>query len=112
MSTIKIGDLYIDSDDLSDMNKTELVKLCRMQGHKAHRGKRKNVLISTIKGKKRKFENRIDEYRNTLKSFLDKHWDAISSQVEIKCHGRCEEHTDFQVVTCWKTNKEILERYQ
>ena len=112
MDKIVVGELRIDSDDLSDMNKTELVKICRMLQHPAHRGVEKKTLISLIKGKKRKVRNNIDTYRESIISFLKNHWDAVSSQVDVKCHGDCTKHTDFQVVTCWKTNKEILEKYQ
>ena len=112
METIAIGELIVDVDDLVDINQTELVRLARLMGHPAHYGLDRKVLISLLKGKKRNVRNKVDEYRSTVKEFLKKHWDSVSSQVDVKCHAECGDHTDFQVVTCWKTNKDILERYQ
>lgn len=112
MATIVIGDVRIEVEDLADMNKSELVKLIRMMGEPAHRGLDKKVLLSLMRGKKRKVRNKVDDYRKALIEFLKQHWEAVKSQVDVKCHGECGEHTDFQVVTCWKKNKEILERYQ
>lgn len=112
MEQIVIGDLRIDPEDLADMNKSELVKLIRMMGPPAHRGLDRKVLISLLSGKKRKVRNKIDEYRTVVSEFLRQHWDAVKSQLDVKCHGECADHTDFQVVTCWKTNRETLERYQ
>ena len=112
MEEVRVGDIRIDPDDFADMNKSELVKLARMAGGPAHRGLDKKVLVSMIRGKKRKARNKIDEYRSAIMEFLRQHWEAVNSQVDVKCHGECGDHTDFQVVTCWKTNKEILERYQ
>lgn len=112
MEPIMIGELRINPDNLGDMNKSELVQLARMTGALAHRGCDRKVLVSLIRGKKRKVRNKIDEYRVIITEFLRQHWEAVSSQVDVKCHAECGEHTDFQVVTCWKTNREILERYQ
>ena len=111
MSTIIVDDIQVEIDDLKDMNTSELVTLCRMMDIPAHRGVGRKVLISALRGKKRKIHNPIDVYRQCITRFLDKHWGAISSQVDIKCTGNCFEHTDFQVITCWKINKETLERH-
>lgn len=112
MGQILIGEMQVDPNDLEDMNKTELVKLARLMGQSAHYGLDRKVLVSILKGRKRKVRNKIDEYRDAIKEFLRQHWEAVRSQVDVKCHAECGDHTDFQVVTCWKTNKEILERYQ
>lgn len=109
--TIAVGDTRIELDDLAEMNKSELVKIIRMMGVPAHRGLSRKVLVSLLVGRKRKIRNKADEYRRILTEFLKKYWDAVESQVDVKCHGECSEHTDFQVVTCWKTNRETLERY-
>lgn len=112
MEAIRIGEMRVDPDDLNDMNKTELVRLIRLMGQPAHYGLDRKVLISLLKGKKRNVRNKVDEYRAVLMEFMRQNWEAISSQLEVNCHGECGDHTDFQVVTCWKTNKDILERYQ
>jgi hypothetical protein len=112
LEPIAVGELRIEPDDLTDMNKSELVKLARLTGAPAHRGLDRKVLISLLRGKKRKVRNKVDEYRAIITEFLRQHWDAVRSQVDVKCHGECGEHTDFQVLTCWKTNKDTLERYQ
>lgn len=111
MSTIEINDIQVDVDDLQDINKTELVTLCRMVDIPAHRGVDRKVLIAALRGKKRRISNQVDIYRQFISDFLQKHWKAVSSQVDVKCTGNCFEHTDFQVITCWKINKETLERH-
>lgn len=108
--TVEVGDIRIDSDDLKDMNISELVKLCRMMGSPAHRGVRKDVLISILNGKKRRVHNKVDEHRDIITKFLTDHWSSVVSQIDLKCSGNCYDHTDFQVITCWKVNKETLER--
>ena len=108
--TVVVGEIHIDVDDLKDMNTSELVKLCRMIDSPAHRGVRRDVLISILKGKKRRVHNAVDEYREIITKFLKDHWSSVKSQVDLKCSGDCFDHTDFQVITCWKMNREILER--
>lgn len=112
MGQITIGELEIDPDDLKDMNTSELVLLCRMGGHSAHHGLGRKTLTDLLLGKSRRVYNTVDNYRRAITEFLRQHWGAVSSQVDVKCHARCMEHTDYQVMTCWKTNKDILERYQ
>lgn len=112
MATILIGEHEVELDDLREgINKSELVAFCRLAGIPAHRGIGRKVLVSALKGKKRKIANPVDKHRELIMKFLQRHWDAISSQIDVNCHGNCKEHTDFQVVTCWKTNKDILESY-
>ena len=111
MEPIVIGDTHVDPDDLQDMNITELVALCRLAESSAHRGVQRKTLISILKGKKRKVHNRVDEYRHEIVGFLESYWETVRSQVDLKCHGNCYAHTDFQVVTCWKTNKDTMEKH-
>ena len=107
-----IGEHEVELDDLKEgINTTELIAFCRLAGIPAHRGIAPKVMISALRGKKRKIHNPIDEKRELIMKFLERHWDAISSQIDVRCHGNCKEHTDFQVITCWKTNKIILESY-
>jgi hypothetical protein len=58
MGQITVGDVIIDVDDLEEMNSTELIQLCRMKNIPAHRGIEKAILISALKGKKRKKKTR------------------------------------------------------
>lgn len=111
MEEIIIGELKVDVSDLTDMNKTELIRLCRMRGVATHRGLSKKSLALALQGKKVKSNSSVEEHRAKITAFLKQHWDTIKSQVGIRCHGHCEDHTDFQVEACWKLNKEIIERH-
>lgn len=95
-----------------DINKTELVQLLAEIGIRSHRGMSKKALMECVRTTKPPKDegNPFDEERDLIIAFLKKHWDKVKSQLDVRCHGRCYEHSDMQVLACYLNSKNVLER--
>lgn len=95
-----------------DVNKTELVQLLAEIGIRSHRGMSKKALMECVRTTRPPEDegNPFDVDRDIIIAFLEKHWDKVKFQLDVKCHGRCYEHSDMQVLACYLNSKKVLER--
>lgn len=96
----------------ADINKTELVQLLAEIGIRANRGMSRKALIECVRTTlpPKDDGNPFDRERDIIIAFLKKYWDKVKSQLDVKCHGRCYEHSDMQVLACYLNSKNVLER--
>ena len=96
---------------LKKLNATELVQLLTEVGIRAHIGmSRLDLATALVTGRLDNEGNPFDKERYVIESFLEKNWDRIKSQLDVKCHGNCHQHSDMQVLACWLNSQRVLER--
>jgi hypothetical protein len=103
--------LEIDEEDLQEMNKSELIQLCRYIGVRAHRGMIKKEMIRILHDPYPVEDNPIDPLRDKIMEFLDIHMSVLKSQLSLQCDADCYAHPDAQVLLCWITNKDTIEQF-
>lgn len=103
--------LEVDPEDLEEMNKSELVQLCRFIGVRAHRGTLKKEMIRILHDPHPVEDNPIDPLRDMIMEFLHAHMKILKSQLSLQCDANCYAHPDAQVLLCWIANKEPIEQF-
>lgn len=99
-------------EELKQLNKSELVQLLAdLYGIRASRSYAKVVLAKAlVTGKAPKnLENPFDPIRNQIIAFLRKYEEELKSQLDLKCTQNCYDHSDMQVLACWRNSQKVLE---
>lgn len=103
----------IIEEELHQMNKSELVQLCRDAGVRANRSVSTLDLIHILKtpAEEHKLNNPIDLLRDEVMNFLTSEMEHEKSQLKLGCDGNCYNHSDMQILLCWITNRETIKRF-
>jgi hypothetical protein len=102
-------ELQITEEDLSLMNKTELIQVGALLGISLHHGMSKEDILRYMR-KPTKEKNPVDYYRDIIKNFLEENWNKIKEQIGINCFGNCYKCSDMTTLSCYIINSEIFRK--
>jgi hypothetical protein len=95
--------------DLSEVNHTELVRLCQWVGIPASRGIPREVLVQMLESFDNfEIPNPYDSAREIVSQFLNRYWDRIRMQAQKKVCPDCSLCRDMQVQECFNMNERSL----
>lgn len=83
--------------DLLRRGKNELIEMCLLEGHRAHRGMGKDALVDCILDSIPPTDDPVDEMRVEVMQFIEGHDDELI----LGCHKNCYEHSAVRVAHCW-----------
>lgn len=99
-----------ESIDLSELNQSELVELCRWMSLEASRAWPRELLIQCLQ----MFDcievsTIIEKKAAKLSEWLNLYWDRMQMQAQKKVCPNCHLCRDAQVLACYQLNRRKLE---